>query len=42
MMHKIVPLTVGLATASLATALFAAEVRSNTPPQSATTAGKDG
>jgi len=40
-MHKIVLLAVGLATASLATGLFGAEVRSNTPPQSATTAGKE-
>ena len=35
MMHKKILLTVGLATASLATALFAAEVRSNAPPPSA-------
>ena len=40
-MHKIILLTVGLTTASLATALFAAEVRSNAPPQSATAAGKE-
>ncbi|MCX6925482.1 MAG: peptidase S10 [Verrucomicrobia bacterium] len=34
------PLTVGLATASLATALFAAEITSNAPPESASAAGR--
>jgi carboxypeptidase C (cathepsin A) len=40
-MHKRILLTTGLATASLATALFAAEFRSNAPPQAATGGGKE-
>ena len=41
MLHNRVLLMVGLATALLTTAPFAAEVASNAPPQSATTTGKE-
>jgi carboxypeptidase C (cathepsin A) len=40
-MHKLILLAVGLATASVAAALFAADAPTNTPPQSATAAGKE-
>ena len=40
-MHKLIQLAAGLAAASLTTALFAAEIRSNAPPQAASTPGKE-